>query len=214
MEKDFWVARWQGGQIGFHGAVPNVRLVAHVASLGSPGRVLVPLCGKSLDMTFLAARGFDVVGVEFVGDAALDYFAEAGVTPQRLERDGFVGYKHQNVTIWVADILAITAQTLGHIDAVYDRAALVALPETTRAAYAQQLAAISPAGTRLLLVTFEHDLPDGPPFSIDANAVQTLLGASFAPAEVERVGTLDESPRWKQRGATRLAEVVWTGMRL
>ena len=214
MEKDFWVARWHGGQIGFHGAVPNVRLVAHVASLGTAGRVLVPLCGKSLDMTFLAARGFDVVGVEFVGDAALDYFAEAGVTPQRLERDGFVGYQHQNVTIWVADILAISAQTLGHLDAIYDRAALVALPESTRTAYAQKLALISTDGTRLLLVTFEHDLADGPPFSVAANAVQSMFGGTFAPAEVERVSTLDESPRWKERGATRLAEVVWTGMRL
>ena len=214
MEKDFWAARWHGGQIGFHGAVPNVRLVAHVTSLGSKGSVLVPLCGKSLDMTFLAARGFDVVGVEFVGDAALDYFAEAGVTPQRLERDGFVVYQHQNVTIWVADILAIPAQTLGHVDAIYDRAALVALPETTRAAYAQKLASVSHAGTRLLLITFEHDLLDGPPFSIDGNAVQTMFGLTFAPAEVERLSTLDESPRWKERGATQLSEVVWTGIRL
>lgn len=213
MEKSFWDERWSQGQIGFHLADANPRLVAHVSKLGTAGRVLVPLCGKTLDMSFLVAAGFDVVGIEFVEVAARSYFAEAGVQPLRVEQDGFVGYHHGKVTIWVADVLMITPQVIGHVDAIYDRAAVVALPEDLRTQYGSKLASFCQAGARLLLVSFEHDLASGPPFSVDPEDVQRLFGASFSLGLVERVNTIDESSRWKERGATRVAEAVWFGVR-
>ena len=213
MEKSFWEETWGAGRIAFHLADVNPRLAAHIDKLGTPGRVLVPLCGKTLDMTFLAARGFHVVGVEFVEQAAQTYFAEAGVIPARIERHGFVAYQHQNVTIWVADFLAITPDVIGDVTAVYDRAAVVALPEDLRARYAQNLRALSPSGTKLLLVTFEHDMPTGPPFSVSADIVQTLYSETFDLAMLERVDVLADNLRFKERGATRVHEAVWVGQR-
>ncbi|MDX2020390.1 MAG: thiopurine S-methyltransferase [Deltaproteobacteria bacterium] len=213
MEKSFWEERWAAGQTAFHLADVNPRLAAHVESLGDKGTVLVPLCGKTLDMTFLAARGFSVVGVEFVEDAAQAYFAEAGVIPARVERHGWVGYHHLNVMIWVADMLAVTSELVGPVDAIYDRAAVVALPETLREGYARRLAALSHPGTKLLLVTFEHDLPSGPPFSVEPDVVQALYGDAFDVALIERVDALGDNERFKQRGGTRFHESVWVGQR-
>lgn len=213
MEKSFWEERWAAGQIGFHLGDANPRLLAHVGELGTAGQVLVPLCGKTLDMTFLAARGFTVVGVEFVEAAAHAYFAEAGVAPQRIERHGFVGYQHQNVTIWVADVLAITSLVIGNVDAIYDRAALVALPPALREPYAQRLSDLSHQGTKLLLIAFEHDLPTGPPFSVPAEVVESLYGGSFGVTLRERINSLEQNARLKERGATRFEEAVWAGRR-
>jgi len=214
MEKSFWDERWTQGQLGFHLADANPRLVANLNQLGTGGRVLVPLCGKTLDMSFLASAGFEVVGIEFVEAAARAYFAEAGVQPARMEQDGFVGYQHGKVTIWVADVFLITPQVVGHVDAIYDRAALVALPENLRMQYGSKLASFCEAGARLVLVTFEHDLGSGPPFSLEPENVQRLFGASFSLELLERFDTFDESSRWKERGATRVSEAVWTGVRV
>ena len=80
--QDFWQTRWDTSQTGFHEAKVNSFLLAHVDSLElqAGSRVLVPLCGKTVDLTFLGERA-TVVGVEFVERAAADYFAERGTTP-------------------------------------------------------------------------------------------------------------------------------------
>jgi len=111
-------------------------------------------------------------------------------------------------------VFLITPQVVGHVDAIYDRAALVALPENLRMQYGSKLASFCEAGARLLLVTFEHDLGSGPPFSLEPENVQRLFGASFSLELLERFDTFDESSRWKERGATRVSEAVWTGVRV
>mgnify|MGYP000992455332 CR=1 FL=1 len=64
MDHGFWLERWRNGQIGFHNSEVNGMLLRHHAQLGAAARVLVPLCGKSLDMGWLAAQGHEVVGIE------------------------------------------------------------------------------------------------------------------------------------------------------
>jgi hypothetical protein len=82
------------GQIGFHEGAPNAFLQEHVAKLGASRQVLVPLCGKSEDLAFLAARGHAVVGVELVEDAVRAFFSEHGLTPAVTARGGFTAYSH------------------------------------------------------------------------------------------------------------------------
>src|SRR5687768_291939 len=135
MKHDFWSERWAARQTGFHLPQANPRLVAHVAHLGAPGRVLVPLCGKSLDMAFLAGQGFAVEGVEFVQSAAEAFFEEAGVTPQRQTVHGTLSLHHGAIRIWVSDILELPERVFVPVDAIYDRAALVALDPPTRRDY-------------------------------------------------------------------------------
>src|SRR4051812_33920356 len=88
MDTADWFGRWREGRIGFHEGAPNRRLVRHARELGTPNhddgtpkRVLVPLCGKSEDLTYLAQLGFEAVGVELVESAVRAFFSEHALTP-------------------------------------------------------------------------------------------------------------------------------------
>ena len=70
---------------------------------------------------------------------------------------------------------------MGHVDAIYDRAALIALPEDTRQEYMKHLCALTD-NVKQLLVSIEYDqaLMDGPPFAIDANMVEEYYRDIYA----------------------------------
>ncbi len=201
MHPEFWHERWQAGQTAFHEGRPNRFLENHGATLGDGRRVLVPLCGKTVDLAYLAARGHQVIGVELVETAAAAFFAEQGVTPTVTPDHGFVRYQADAITILVGDVFATTAAVLGPIDALYDRAALIALPAEMRAAYVAHLRALLPAGTPALVITIEYpqEAMAGPPFSV----VEAELRALYAGAEVTLLAEQDlESPRLRASGAT------------
>ena len=75
MNPEFWRQRWREGRIGFHRTEVMPLLERHWPTLGLAGdsRVLVPLCGKSLDMAWLAAKGHSVLGVD-VSELAIEQF--------------------------------------------------------------------------------------------------------------------------------------------
>lgn len=81
MHEDFWRARWSRNEIGFHLPEVNPWLLRHWPR-ASRGRVLVPLCGKSLDMTWLAGQGLQILGVELMETAVQAFFAEQGWCPR------------------------------------------------------------------------------------------------------------------------------------
>lgn len=187
MDHAFWFARWQEGRIGFHEGQPNAFLVQHHEWLAPCRRILVPLCGKTADLAFLAGAGHEVVGVELVEDAVRQFFAEHDATPEIAKRDGFVIYTAGAITVLAGDVFATSVALVGAIDGIYDRAALVALPPDVRPRYVDHLRAIAPAAQRELLVSLEHAAgsAEGPPFSVDETEVRTL----FASATVTLLGS-------------------------
>lgn len=176
MNDDFWESRWRAGQIGFHEGAPNAFLQAHAARLGPAGRVFVPLCGKSEDLAYLAARGHTVVGVELVEDAVRAFFAEHGLTPSVTARGPLTAYAHGAITLLAGDVFAATRDLVGEPDALYDRAALIALPEALRARYVAHLRALMGPGANGLVVTVEYpqESMPGPPFSVSEAEVRRL----------------------------------------
>lgn len=211
MEPQFWEGRWRDGRIGFHEGAPNAWLVEHVATLGLSSerrRVLVPLCGKTVDMAYLAGRGAEVVGVELVDSAARAFFAEAKLEPARTIDGVFVRYEAAGVEIVVGDFFALASEDLGPFDAYYDRASIVALPPALRETYAHTLKLLAPDAPGLV-VTFEHDAADGePPFSVTG----AELAALFPERRFSLLGTRDtltpESAMAK-RGATFVRESAY-----
>lgn len=183
MEPQFWRDRWAEQKIGFHEGQPNTFLAQHVERLGGT-RVLVPLCGKSEDLAFLAGQGRAVVGIELVEDAVAAFFAEHGVTPEIERRGSLAIYTAGAIQIIAGDLFAVTRADVGAIDALYDRAALIALPAELRPRYVAHLRALAGAAVPVLLVTIEYpqELVPGPPFSVDEAEVRshyptaTLLG--------------------------------------
>ena len=172
----FWFDRWREGQIGFHEGKPNASLETTVDELGSAKRVLVPLCGKSEDLAFLAARGHQVIGCELVEDAVKQFFAEHSITPTITKHAHHVQYTHGAITVFAGDYFKTDAALVGECTALYDRAALVALPPELRPRYAQHTRSLLVANAPMVLVTFEYDqsLMKGPPFSVREAEVREI----------------------------------------
>lgn len=215
MEKNFWQSRWDEGQIGFHQDAVHPALATYFSrALASEGasrtqRVLVPLCGKSLDLTWLETQGHQVLGVEFVEKAAQEYFASRGLEPTVSTAGGALNYQAAGVTIVVGDFFAISPDSYGKVDAIYDRAALVAIAPERRKPYVAQLASWLRPGGSLLLISFEHDMGTGPPFSVPET--QDLLRPFFEVGSLDEEDVLEAEPRFRQRGATYLRERVFLG---
>ncbi|MDP2274279.1 MAG: thiopurine S-methyltransferase [Archangium sp.] len=194
VDPDFWRARWGEGRIGFHEGAPNALLRKHLSVLGEGKRVFVPLCGKAEDLAFLAAQGHQVVGVELVESAVQAFFAEHGVTPVVTQRAGFVEYSAQNITVFAGDYFACTREVLGEVSAFYDRAAVIALPESLRGPYVKLLRALVPVRSPGLVITVEYPQEQmaPPPFSVP----ETELRAHYAGARLECVEQVKaEGPR-------------------
>jgi thiopurine S-methyltransferase len=211
MHEDFWRARWNRNEIGFHLPEVNPWLLRHWA--GEPGtRVLVPLCGKSLDMAWLAGQGHRVLGVELMETAVQAFFAEQGLTPEISDNGRFRCYRHGELELWCGDFFALRAEDVADCARFYDRAALIALPPALRERYVAHLAAILPTHCEGLLVTVEYDqaLRDGPPFAVDEAEVQALWGAAgWSVALLERRDVLAENWKFMKLGATRLDETAY-----
>lgn len=183
MEADFWLDKWASDQIGFHEAAPHPLLVAHwqALRLAAGARVFVPLCGKSLDLCWLAEAGCEVVGIELAGVAVGDFFAERGLGAQADERGELTRHCAAPYTLYHGDFFDLDAAELGPVDAIYDRAALIALTPAQRRAYAAHLAALTRPGTRMLLITVAYDerAIKPPPFVVSAAEIGTLFDADW-----------------------------------
>lgn len=182
MEASFWHQRWKDNEIGFHNSAthPLLRKYFDTLSLKENSRVFLPLCGKTLDIAWLLGNGYRVVGAELSELAIRQLFEELGVEPEVTEIDKALLYSAEGIDIFVGDIFDLAAETLGHVDAVYDRAALVALPGEMRNRYSEHLMRITRTAPQLL-ITFEYDqsLLDGPPFSIDSDEVTRHYGRNY-----------------------------------
>lgn len=192
MEHAFWHARWAEGRIGFHQDEFNSQLQAYWSGLGvsSDGQVLVPLCGKSGDMLWLRERGYSVVGVELNQSACEAFFAERDAEPMVRQDGSYLYYGCDGVELLCGDVFSLSAAQLKDVGAVYDRAALVALPPEMRKQYAQMLIERLPVGVSVLLITMEFEGEQGPPFSVLEPEVEALFSSRF---KIERLSERSES---------------------
>ncbi|NDY94752.1 thiopurine S-methyltransferase [Wenzhouxiangella limi] len=211
MDKEFWHQRWQAGQIGFHTPEAHWALLAYwpelVHQIDEP--VLVPLCGKTLDMRWLCERGHPVTGIELNPIAVHDFFAEWKRRPTPIEQadQALSGLEADGVSLWQGDFFAFKPATAYR--AFYDRAALIALPPAMRKSYVEQLRKCLAKGSIGLLVTLEYDqnLKGGPPFSVSFEEVAEMTGFDSVP--LERRDVLDESSKFRAHGITSLHETVY-----
>lgn len=213
MHHDFWHERWQRRQIGFHQDEPNPYLQRFWPAAGMPdgGRVFVPLCGKSRDMLWLRQRGYEVVGVELSEIAVREFFAENGLASTQRQVGAFSCHAAVGYTLLCGDFFALTPADLGAVAAVYDRAALIALPPELRRRYAAHMLRLVPPGMHTLLVAFEYPQQEmeGPPFCVTEEEVAALYGESCAIMRLHDEDILVREPRFRDKGVSRLHEKVY-----
>ena len=201
-----WHGRWREGRIGWHEADGNAGLKAWWPE--TTGRVIVPLCGKSPDLLWLARRGHAVVGIELSPIAAQAFFDE-----QRL---AFEKSSDANLNVWRANELPIEIVCGDYFDyrakpfdALYDRGALVAFPENTRPAYVRKTNELLRTGATRLVITLEYDqqVVDGPPFAVWPDELLSYWD------DLERKEDKDDidncPPTFRKAGLTRISEVFW-----
>jgi thiopurine S-methyltransferase len=182
MNSSFWHQRWEKNEIGFHEGKPNPFLVKHFheLSVAKGRRIFVPLCGKTLDISWLLSRGYRVAGAELSQLAIEQLFMELGMQPEVMTVGKVEQWSANNLDIFVGDIFAVSEKMLSPIDAVYDRAALVAFPEDIRKRYTAHLTEVTKKSPQLL-ICYEYDqsLMDGPPFSVSNEEVHRHYATAY-----------------------------------
>lgn len=212
MDPDFWHRRWRNNEIAFHQQAINTHLQQFWSGLKlKPNeRIFVPLCGKSLDMLWLAGQGYQVLGVEISPLAVESFFQENGLNPQIRRTERFEVCQADTFTLLLGDFFALVPTDLSDIASVYDRASLIALPPAMRQQYARHLTAILPPSASVLLVTLEYpqEAMQGPPFSVEEPEVQDLYAGAYAIERLYIHDALAENPRFHDR-LSRLEEKVY-----
>ena len=182
MQAEFWHNCWKNNQIGFHELEANPFLVKHLSalSLKPVSRIFLPLCGKTSSIPWLLSLGYQVVGAELSEIAVVNLFEDINVDPDITQCGSLHRYSADGVAIFVGDIFDLDADTLGQVDAIFDRGALVALPEGMRADYARHLRSITLC-SKQLLICYEYvcGLMQGPPFSISDNELEIHYESAY-----------------------------------
>lgn len=183
MDPEFWRECWQERQLGFNQTKPHALLLEYWRSLGvaHDARVFVPLCGKSLDMRWLREQGHDILGVELSSIAVGEFFEEARIEPRKTMEGHFEVWEGQGFRLLQGDFFDLRAADFEGVQAIYDRAALVAFPPEMRRAYARALTERLPASITMLLISNEAnpESGSGPPFSVAEREVRGLYEPAF-----------------------------------
>lgn len=210
MHDDFWHEKWRRREIGFHEGQPNAMLQRHWARLGIPhgSRVLVPLCGKAVDLVWLAAQGHRVTGIELSEQAVREFFAEQALEPEVDTNGPYRRFRAGNIELLCGDFFELAELVLDDVAAVYDRAALIALPAPLRERYARTLQDTLPKQLRMLLITlaFPPGRTGGPPFSVSATEVRERYEREFA---IERLECSNVSDKTSAPGDSTIQECAW-----
>ena len=182
MDLEFWHQKWTKKELGFHEGHPNVFLVRHFSTLKLKigARVFVPLCGKTRDISWLLSQGCRVAGAELHEEAVQELFAELDLQPEIDRRGDTLTYRGPDLDLFVGDIFELDADRLGPVQAVYDRAALVALPKEMRKRYTAHLKQVA-VQAPWLLIHFPYDQRqmEGPPFAVSIEEVVEHYGDDY-----------------------------------
>ncbi len=207
MEAGFWHQKWEKGDIAFHQSEANPLLIKHFEKLNlvKGDRVFLPLCGKTRDFAWLLACGYRVVGAELSELAINELFNDLGVEPTISRVEKLTRYSAKDIDIFVGDIFDVSVEVLGLIDAVYDRAALVALPASIRDQYTSHLMKITNAAPQLLICyEYNQQLMDGPPFSVSEAEVKHHYASAY---QLKRLESKEVAGGLKGKVAS--IETVW-----
>lgn len=218
MDTEYWLQRWREGRTGWHHQEVMPLLEKHWPALGVPAgsRVLVPLCGKTLDMVWLSQQGLRVLGIDVSPIAVESFLAENHFHARTSTTPNGVHYAVTNppggsIEIVNGDLFAVDPAMLATCNAFYDRAATIALPKATRERMAREVYAKLPAGSRGLLIVLDYPQheKDGPPFSVDETEVHRLFESDCDIQQLERRDILAAQPSFSEQGVTALHTAVY-----
>jgi thiopurine S-methyltransferase len=216
MDSEFWHNKWKKNEIGFHLNDVHPLLQKYFDRIFNESRsIFVPLCGKTLDMRFLYAKSKSVIGCELSEIAAKIFFINE-IDNNTIsisingERQVFgIANESESLTILVDDIFNLDTSSVNQCQSIYDRAALIALPEELRILYVAHLKKLLPQA-KMLLITLDYQQSEmsGPPFSVEQSEVEQLF--SFASIEVlKRFDIIEDEPHFKSKGLKHFYQTAY-----
>ena len=213
MKAEFWHEKWEAQQVGFHLKSINPLLKTHWSKLNLPSntRVFVPLCGKSLDMCFLAQLGHQVIGCELSDIAVQQFFKENRLNYKVSGENGHHCYSANLITIYQGDFFSIPTNQPKAYQGFYDRASLIAWPDEMRESYAKKLASLLTSGARGLLISLDYpqELKDGPPFAVSDDWINRHLSKDFEIELLSSKDVLEDNAKFVDKGVPWLTESVY-----
>jgi thiopurine S-methyltransferase len=211
---EFWRERWAKREIGFHQDRVHPQLEAQASwFLSGNRRILVPLCGKTLDIGWLAGQGHEVVGVELASEAVAELTESLTPVFGRFERSspgGLTVWTAGPVTVVEGNFFDVAPGAFGKLDRCWDRGALVAVGPDLFERYAAHERALLTPDAEMLLQAFDYDQSTrpGPPWSVPETMIRRLYdGAEIALIEehdeVRADGRAMRVQSWSLKGLGR-----------
>ena len=197
---EFWTDRWKEGKTGWHRDEVHNILIKYVDELTggrSNLRVFLPLCGKSVDMLWLADQGHTVVGVELAKQAIESFFTENNLTftlesvkmAARGEPAEVYKCKEKKITIFCCDLFTFNEEDVGgKFDAIWDRGSLSAIvPSINGNRYTKKMHSLLDNDGNCIVETHYYEVDRGgqPPASISDELRTELYGEDFDIKELE-----------------------------
>jgi len=197
---DDWAYRWEQNLIGFHSSETDRYLLKYESLLlDEENSVFVPLCGKTNDMIYLADKGHDVFGCEYVQKGVHDFFSENSIEYTCEVVD--LGCccvkeykaKSKQITIYQGDFFSLSSDSVGKFEAIWDRASLIAIHPSKRQDYAEIILDLMCCHGKYLLNTTSMTGVNftGPPYSASPNEVEELFGKF---CDIKLLETTEEDP--------------------
>lgn len=212
LDHAYWRQRWETGEIGWSQTEVTPWLRKYWPALGLDGqeRVLVPFCGKTLDMVWFAEQGHEVLGGELSPLAIQDFFDEQELVPETTAGADGLHHRAGRIEIIEGDLFGVPAATLAGCSAVFDRGALVAQTPEQRRAYLRRIYGALPVGSKGLLLTIDYPQAEkaGPPFAV----TETELRGNLPGWRIERLDRrdmLEGQADFMGGGLSRLHAEAW-----
>lgn len=229
-----WSHRWSNSMLGWHIEDANESLVKYRGRILPDDdtcpeegvRIFVPLCGKTVDLEYLASqKNVQVVGVDGIRKALEEFIKEhPSLEIEPLESsDNYERFQGKDITLLKGDLFDLDETTAGgRFDAVWDRASIIAIQPEMREQYVETISKVlKPGGTLLLSVLerrtgSEEGVNAGPPFSVPEAEVRRLYEGQEWVESVELLEEIDQferTPADKERfgnsGVTSMYELVF-----
>ncbi len=210
-DREAWLARWREGRTRFHLDQVHPALMRYIGQLMSSGRILVPLCGKSLDLGWLKDHGCHVVGVELAEQAVSELFEQLELEPTRTPAGAFEIWESPGLSVYVGDMFELTTDIAGTFDAVWDRAALIALNPADRVRYAPHVLSFLNKGSPVLLsaLLYDQQKMSGPPFSVNDDEIHRLYSACQSLEKLQSKNVTSRNPMFIEAGLDAVTEHIW-----
>lgn len=204
---EFWLDRWKTGRIGFHQEGVNPKLIEFWPMLPKGSKVLVPLCGKSNDMIWLAEQGHQVTGVELSSLAVIQFLGDNDLAYETYQQGELKIHTVTGLPLRIVEGDYFLFNDT-EFDACYDRAAMIAMPDSKRTEYVRHTLQRLSSTASVLLVSLHYDGDkQGPPFSVDDGSVVSLWGEQIQKIASENLALTN--PQLKEEGHTIFEESVW-----